>query len=297
MRSWSIHLGWAIVTVFCVSVALRRRAELPSAPPKFATSSPSSPEPEAAPAAAAAAPLPEARTESPVKEAAALSPEQRIRELLLKEPNYWQECSDTLGRIQERELKLELLREMLKSKGNLRYLALQILSGMEGRDVAEIAEEYLRRPNADHYPKRVFAVLLGKIGDSSSVRVLDECLRSSNDEEIRLSCAASLLKLGQPTAADTLMASLVRLYENEDGSLRKKAVEQIAKLQPEKALPLLLRALRDSNGEVRLEALYAVAELKKPELLPHLQALEDDPNPEVAQEAKDAVEALKEARK
>ena len=301
MKSWKIHFGWAILTVLavCVSVRVAATRQEPLSPkhvptaPQTVASLPSIPEATATllPDAAAAEP------QRPVGPSAGGSAAQRIR-ALFQERNYWQDLTEALAAVKDPAEKLQLLKEMLQNhRGNTRYVAINILSQMKGRDAAELLEGALAEVPAEQtFLKPQIVDALGNVGDPGSVQVLYECLRNASDE-LKLSCAAALLKLGQTAPAGDLMTTLVRLYESPDGSLRKKAIESIAKLQPEGSLPILTRALRDSNGDVRLEALYAVSSMERPELLPLIETLVNDPNPEVAKEAKDYVESQKADKK
>lgn len=302
MKSWQIHFGWAILTVLAVCITARISREQPEVPvPKTVVVAPPAATTPTAPVELPTVLLPEAEAAVPPAVRVAVPTSDAIKKIrmIYEEKNVWQEVHEALNSIQDRGEKLQILRELLvHRKGNSRYIAVQYLGTMKGRDVAELLEAELKSGSDenDRWLRPQIVDALGNVGDPGSVPPLFETLRDSN-EEVRLSSAAALLKLGQGAPAGELISSLTRLYESPDGSLRKKAIESIVKLHPEGSLPLLTRALRDTNGDVRLEALYAIGGMEKPEFLPLIEPLVNDPVPEVAREAKDYVESLKEAKK
>jgi HEAT repeat protein len=111
--------------------------------------------------------------------------------------------------------------------------------------------------------------------------------------DIKVPCAAALLKLGHPGPASEMLSTLTRSLDNPDGGLRREALENISALETPAALPVLTRCLNDSNGDVRLEAVTGLRMLGLPEVLPLLERTLQDPNPNVVEEARRALEELK----
>jgi HEAT repeat protein len=297
MKSWRIHFAWAMVTglaaVLSARIASRREAlEAPAAsrPPSVRAGQPAPTgselqRVEVLPLSAA----------GPFSKSADPSPEPSLAgkiRALLKDFGKWEELQTLMNGLEDRKFKLGLLSEALAGPDMQAVnSAMILLSSMKGWDVAEILEAYLKS-HLDNGQGANAASALGDIGDLGSLAVLQDALWSKN-EEVRLFSAEALMRLGYPAPAEEMIAAMARQYESPDGSLRKKAIESISRLNAAGAVPVLARALKDSNGDVRRAALWGFSNLGKPEYLPLLEPLANDPHPEVAKDASDLIEALK----
>jgi hypothetical protein len=296
MKAWRIHFGWAIVTMLAVAVSLRVSSNTSPTP----SPAPASSRPEMAPMAQTveAVPIPVVAALAPPSAPAAAEPvpeEDRIRALIQSE-RYVGPTASILKGVSNRALQLKLLREMACGEDmRCTFAALQVLRHMKGREVAEILEACVVL-DRDARPAAFAARILAEVGDALSYGPLIRSLEST-DEETRVSGAEALRKLGFPQAAQDMTASYTRQFESPDGSLRKRAVENLVSLALESSIAVFTRALKDSNGEVRLKALDAFSMLRRKEFLPLLEPLLQDPNREVARKAQDVAEALREVEK
>jgi HEAT repeat protein len=302
MKSWHIHFAWAIVTALVAAVSARIAAPPEAgAPPRSAGPAAASPSSELLPGRAedskAAAPgddladvaapqnSPSPKTDPPFAD--------RIR-ALMKSPNAWEELQKLAVDVNQRAALLAALRNLLEDPDvQVQYYSLMMLKLIKGPECARWVEAYLiPRLNKEDGTAPNAIGALGDIGDPGSIPILRDAL-GSKSEDVRLACAQALQQLGDGGPASDLMAVMARQFDSPDGALRKKAIELIARFQPETGMPVFVRGLRDSNGDVRLQAVWALSNLGKREYLPLLQPLVSDPNPEVAKEAADAVESLK----
>jgi hypothetical protein len=121
------------------------------------------------------------------------------------------------------------------------------------------------------------ALALGEIGDRRVIAPLLETLRDA-DKYVRYGAASALVKLGwKPETAEDRAFFLVGMQEwkaveaegpsaipalshilnDQDGAVRKKAIEILGSIRNEKAIPALMRGLADGSSEVRWEAVLA----------------------------------------
>jgi hypothetical protein len=298
VKSWRIHISWAIVTVLAIAVTARISSRTNPEPPRILPRSADATPPKETPGLHNRPPA-EVISEPPVGTPTAESPSiarqalaDKIR-AMLKVTNETDEVRDLLAGVEDREFKLTLLKEALAgSDEQAVYNALYILRSMKGRDVAEIIESYLAA-HLSHESGYVAAYSLGELGDPGSMAVLNEAVRLG-DDDVRLYSAAALFKMGYRAPADQMLADLARQFESSDGSLRRKAIDRIRQLAPGGAVPILARALKDLNGDVRIEAIQAFSVLGKQQYVALLQPLTNDPNPDVAKAAQGAIENLME---
>ncbi|MBV8880264.1 MAG: HEAT repeat domain-containing protein [Planctomycetaceae bacterium] len=300
MKDWRIHFGWTIVTILASVVSARLAAPPePAPPPRVARPAPLV-SPGAAEASADERPKPEtpgpaaAVPDDPPAKAVAEEPLPARLRAVLKSQNAWQDLQTLAADLAHRDATLDALKDLLNDPDfQVKFNAITALRLMKGREAARILEAFLlRHLDSENGEASSAAAALGEMGDLSSMPALNEALRAKN-EETRLSAAQALSQLGFGGPAGDIVAAMTRQFESPDGAMRRKAIEQISRLDPQGSAPLLLRALRDSNGDVRLQAVWTVQGLGRPEYLPFIQALQNDPNPEVAQAAKEAEQTLK----
>ena len=211
---------------------------------------------------------------------------------MMKNPQDREELERLVNSIPDRNVMLGLLKEGLFADNvNSCHTAINLLSGMKGRDVAGLLECFLKT-NPDKDQAANAACALGEVGDPASMQVLMDTLQSRNPQ-VRLWCAESLLRMGYSAPADDLIAEMDRQFESPDGAIRKKAIDTVSQFNRAGVVPLLTRALKDSNGDVRIAALIGFGNLRNPEYIPLLQPLLNDPIPEIVQQAKDYIEYLK----
>lgn len=305
MKSWRIHLAWAIVTVLAVALTARlvtprpeggvrpgakpapTAGPLPPSPPLL-VSLPPPPSVAEAPAAGALAP---SATPSPES----LSPEQ-IR-AMLREKVTWPKAFEALKLLPDRALKLKILEECFKLSDvdrRIPHSALAQLREMGGDDVAELVERIFRDSPED--PLRISALrTLARLEQPRSLGALLEGYRLDN-LDAKVWSAMALLKLGHPGPSSEMLSTLTRSLDNADGGLRRETLEYISMLETPAAIPILTRCLSDSNGDVRSEAISGLETLALPEVFPLLERASQDPNPNVADDARRALERLKKAR-
>jgi len=296
MKSWKLHFAWTIVTVLAAVVSARvasRKEVEPARPPAPARPAP-------VPVVEMLAPLPVPAVvdvaETPAPAPAPAAPDEEKLRAQIRSTMDFEQLRKILQEIPHRALKLKMLREAACSREvRCIWAAFMVLEGMSGRDVAEILEASLAAQLHRTYSAQA-AILLGKLGDALSYEPLTQALQSKN-EDTRVQSADALRKLGYPMAAQELVITYTRQFESPDGSLRKKSVETLTRLNLEGSIAVFVRALKDSNGDVRLEAVNAFSSLDRKEYLPLLEPLVNDPHPEVAGAAKDLVEGLKSQEK
>jgi hypothetical protein len=296
MKVWRIHVGWAIVTLLAMVLTARiaSRRDVGDAPPAAGLRNLQTPVPLPSNSGSRPSERPSSEAARPSRSPASVPDPtlpDKIR-AMMKNPQDREELERMVNSIQDRHVMLGLLKEGLFADNvNSCHTAINLLSGMKGRDVAGLLESFLKtHPDKDQAANAACA--LGEVGDPASMQVLMDTLQSRNPQ-VRLWCAESLLGMGYSAPADDLIAEMDRQFESPDGAIRKKAIDTVSQFNRSGVLPLLTRALRDSNGDVRTAALIGFGNLRNPEYIPLLQPLLDDPIPEVAQQAKDYIEYLK----
>jgi HEAT repeat protein len=316
MKTWRIHLVWAIVTVLVAAVwghlvasrsgrsgredRVRGGRDLGTDRPEGARGSHTLLDPfGSGPLAKGSIPETLAPSPSPSPnppDSEALTPEA-IR-VLLRDRTTWSKAFEALKRLESRSVRLGLLEEVITGKpisSAVPHSAINCLVEMGGADAAEILEKALRTPETEGICGHA-ARALGQVGDPRSVAALLDVYHSAS-LDLKVPCAAALHVLGQAGPASEVLVTLSRSLDDGDGGIRRDAVENISSMNLPSALPLLARALRDSNGDVRVAAINGLEALGTPEVVNLLQPVFNDANPSVAQEARDAVERLQKPKK
>jgi hypothetical protein len=307
MRSWRIHVVWAVVTVIVAAAwghhvstrvererrddhDLRRNGERPS-PQNGGPSGLTSEAPDSSKAAPpekipSQAPAPDPPT--PVQ----LTPDQ-IR-TMLRDKKTWARAFEALKVLQERPLKLKILEECLALGAveiRIPISAFMQLGEMGGADAAEIVEKALRGAEDERTRYRA-ARALAQIQEPRSLAVFLETYQL-DPLDLKVLCAGALQKLGHAGPASEILTRLTRSLDDPDGAIRRESLEYISSLKTAAALPVLMRCLNDSNGDVRSEAISGLESLAIPEVLPLLERACQDPNPSVAEDARRALERLR----
>jgi len=296
MKVWRIHVGWAIVTLLAMVITARitSRRDVGDAPPAAGVRNLQTLVPLPSNSGSRPAERPPSEAAQPTRSPASV-PDPTLADkirAMMKNPQDREELERLVNSIQDRHVMLSLLKEGLFADNvNSCHTAINLLSGMKGRDVAGLLESFLKT-NPDKDQAANAACALSEVGDPASMQVLMDTLQSRNPQ-VRLWCAESLLSFGYSAPADDLIAEMDRQFESPDGAIRKKAIDTVSQFNRAGVVPLLTRALKDSNGDVRIAALIGFGNLRNPEYIPLLQPLLNDPIPEIAQQAKDYIEYLK----
>lgn len=302
MKTWRIHFTWAIVTGLVAAISARMAAPPEAGAPPRSAGPVLAPAPAEPPSPAVEPPTAEGPGDDPAPAAARqdASPAKVEAPMLerlrawMKSPNPWENLQKLAADRSQREAFLAALKDLLNDPDiQIQFYSLMMLRTMKAPESTRWIEAYLSLHMDKEDGSAANAIgTLGDIGDPGSIPVLREALRSKI-EDVRLAGAQALQQLGDDGPARDLVTEMLRQFESADGSLRKKAVELIARFQPETGLPVFVRGLRDTNGDVRMQAVWALSNLGNRDYLPLLQPLLSDPNPDVAQQAAQAVEVLK----
>jgi HEAT repeat protein/beta-lactamase regulating signal transducer with metallopeptidase domain len=112
------------------------------------------------------------------------------------------------------------------------------------------------------------------------VRALVAALKDENDE-VRQTAMASLMKLRSPLAFDPMVAAL----RDENPEIREQAAFALGQLRDEKAVPPLTAALKDENAGVREKVVFALGQLRAPSAVAPLAQALSDPQPSIRGQA------------
>jgi HEAT repeat protein len=104
--------------------------------------------------------------------------------------------------------------------------------------------------------QRYLAIVLGRVGDLSSVPSLSTAMRDDDDTETRVWAAWALGKIAVPAVVPALIAAL----EDADPAVRKMAAYALGTLHDERALQPLLDAFDDPVEDVRWNLAIALAQ-------------------------------------
>ncbi|GBL13446.1 phycocyanobilin lyase subunit alpha [Microcystis aeruginosa NIES-1211] len=120
-------------------------------------------------------------------------------------------------------------------------------------------------------PKRFKVELLGLTKSNQVVNQLSQALEDS-DEDVRGNAVEALANIGSETAIPGLLKAL----EDSHEYVRRKAAEVLAEIGSETAIPGLLKALEDSDWNVRWNAAFALGNIGSETAIPGLlKALKD----------------------
>jgi HEAT repeat protein len=146
------------------------------------------------------------------------------------------------------------------------------------RDCASL-EKNLSNPSA--VTRRWAARDLAECPDSSAALVA--CLRVEAEPSVREVILTTLTRLGDSTA----VAGLVECMRSEDAALRNEAIEAM-KLLPDAVAPIMRDLLNDANSDMRIFAVNILESLKHPDVELWLrEVIERDPHVNVCATAVD----------
>lgn len=144
----------------------------------------------------------------------------------------------------------------------------------------------------DGFVRRAAVEAIGRRNDPDDTQLLLEAL-SDRDDYVRLEAMYALKDRMSP---DMRRDALVRACSDEDGGVRRKAIDTLAELGDERDLPLLLGALKDRDENVRLEAIYAVKQRLSPNMRDALITACGDVDERVRRKAFEALAELGDER-
>jgi HEAT repeat protein len=178
------------------------------------------------------------------------------------------------------------LRAMYENLGRRREAEqiLQTLSRLHDPTLGEFLREQVVDPDAAR--RRLAIDGLARISDSGMVEAFKKDFQRARREEIRLSLAFALARLGETAFVDTIVLNLA------SAGLRVRARNYLSELGAEK-LEYLYPYLKDPQPEVRAELASVIGRLGDPSAIDKLIPLVQDENAAVADRANRAVERLR----
>jgi len=312
MKSWRIHLVWAVVTVVSSAAWAQRAVRTreveflerekvlqvriveakKAAPPVVAEPVPVSSAPAALPVAFPEPAAPEYEYEVISEDRPTV---ETLRKLMQSGQDVWR-AYQVVQRMKKSPLKTQLLQELFESKEpQVRRAVLYLLQESLGAEAAEpILQQCLRSDPAPEVRESA-AQQLGAIDTPGSVEALLQAFQK-DELKVQIVCAAALVGRGQPGPAAQLLPRFAALMDSPDGALRRQAVESLGRLGSPQAMPLLARALRDTNGDVRLEAINSIWTNEDPAIVALIEPLLNDPVEAVRDTAKTFIEDAKRAK-
>lgn len=164
------------------------------------------------------------------------------------------------------DLEYQRLAERLREA---RHVELRALGATTRQEMEGILAEGMRGALEPESRIRLVSGLRAFQGDRSRTALL-QVLRSDPAPEVR---AAALAAVGNMLDADELLLTAGRALGDPQGAVRRTAVTLLARVAPEKSLPLLIRALRADDEVPTLQAIAAQAEAAFPVFLDLLLGL------------------------
>jgi HEAT repeat protein len=313
MKTWRIHLVWALVTVVS-SAAWSQRAvrareveflerekvlqvriveAKKAAPPVAANPLPVLPAPTALPAAI---PEPAAPHEYEYEVISEDRPTVEALRMLMKEGKDVWRAYQVIQRMVKSPLKTQLLRELFESKEpQVRRAVLYMLHESLGAEAAgPLLQECLRTDPASEV-REVAAQQLGYQEAPGNIEALLQAFQK-DELKVQVACASALVERGQSGPAAQLVPRFAALLDSPDGALRRQAVASLGQLRCPQAMPYLTRALRDTNGDVRLEAVNSLWNTQDPAIATLVEPLVNDPIEEVRDTVKSFLQDVKAAK-
>ena len=303
MRTWRVHLVWTLITLFTAIIwgnftarrAARQSQESPpSALPRPAEQPPTEPgildqiKPLNPPAI-------QADSQASVR-AESSGPEEIRRLLATSSPGDWQHALNSIQKLTDPKVKLDLLKLASKIKDDwVMHRVIVELGLLGGPEAGEVLIQILKSDSKGWIKERA----AGWIGNTGGTGALEALLDAYHSDSFYLQVAAagSLHKLGHPGPTTEMLPKIGVMFENPDGAIRRDAIEQLGHLAVAEALPLLTRALQDSNGDVRIEAIRVLRQGTIPGAVPLVEKMLADPNPDVVHEAQRTLAELRDASK
>ena len=213
---------------------------------------------------------------------------------LMKSTDFRDLCRALRGieRLLDLPLRRGLLVELLHCPlDQIRQMAMVRLALMGDADAVPPLQEVLQN-DPQSYLRALAAEHLGTLPDRGTVALLLSAYRDGADD-LKLTAAASLYRFGHPGEVSELLPRISSDLDSPDGSVRKDAVERLAKLKAPVTIPLLTRGVRDTNGDVRSEAASALGDLDDPGVPSLLEPLLKDPLSDVRETAQDALDSYR----
>ncbi|MEO8029706.1 MAG: HEAT repeat domain-containing protein [Gemmatimonadota bacterium] len=193
--------------------------------------------------------------ESMVAQVIQMADEKALRELLA-------------SRLAE-DLEYQRLAERLREA---RHVELRALGAVSRQEMEGILAEGMRGALDPDARIRLVSGLRAFQGDRSRTALL-QVLRSDPSPQVR---AAALAAVGSMLDTEELLLTAGRALGDPQSSVRRTAVTLLARIAPERSLPLLIRALRADDEVPTLQAIAAQAESAFPIFLDLLLGLAID---------------------
>jgi HEAT repeat protein len=184
------------------------------------------------------------------------------------------------------------IRDLLDDQNrDVRATAVNALVSIGVDDAADLARTALA--DDDGFVRATAAKLLGDLGDPADADRLAVRLREDADPIVRRRAAEALNRIGGETAVAGLAVALSDPMED----VRLAATRGLRELDPGYAKPELGRLLlEDPNYEIRVQSARALGATGDPEMLPLLEAALQDPNEFVRAAAANALRTHKAVR-
>ena len=167
--------------------------------------------------------------------------------------------------MREDQTALDLLRQIQTSGGNDRWYAAFQLSNHIGREgealqrdpefLSEVVRIFEASDEDDPRVQRYLAVVLGRIGNASTLPVLVTAVREDDDAETRIWSAWALGALRDPTSVPVLVDAL----DDADAGVRKMSAYALGSLGDPRSIAPLRAHLDDEVEDVRWNAAIALA--------------------------------------
>ncbi|MFQ5599735.1 MAG: HEAT repeat domain-containing protein [Candidatus Krumholzibacteriia bacterium] len=169
--------------------------------------------------------------------------------------------------LRDDQTELDYLRQIRTSGGNNRWYAAFQLSNFIGREgehlrqspafLAEVTSLFEETEDDDPRLQRYLAIVLGRVGNSSSHPPLIRALREDDDAQTRMWSAWALGSIGETVAVPALVGAL----QDSDPAVRKMSVYALGSLNDPRSVGPLEARLADEVEDVRWNAAIALAQL------------------------------------
>lgn len=168
--------------------------------------------------------------------------------------------------LRDEKTEIDYLNSIRTASGDERwYAAFQLSKVLDKRGAAlrgdpkflhEVTKQFEGAGGEDPRLQRYLAIVLGRVGDVSSLPTLTEAMRTDDDVETRVWSAWALGKIAVPEAVPSLLGAL----EDADPAVRKMAAYALGSLHDPRALQPLLDTLDDTVEDVRWNVAIALAQ-------------------------------------
>lgn len=168
--------------------------------------------------------------------------------------------------LRDEKTEVDYLNSIRTASGDERwYAAFQLSKVLDKRGEAlrgdpkflhEVTAQFEGADGEDPRVQRYLAIVLGRVGNLSSLPTLTAAMRTDDDVETRVWSAWALGKIAVPEAVPSLLGAL----EDADPAVRKMAAYALGSLHDPRALQPLLDALDDTVEDVRWNVAIALAQ-------------------------------------